>query len=774
MQTKLWLILFFICTIQMTIAQNKRILDSLCIAFQKTNNDSLKVTLLISIAQQYRNTKPDTLLPLVHKALAISEKANNKKIQSLSLHFLGLFNANAGNYDKAISYYQQAIKLREETNEKMALAASLNNLANVYLTQKRYDLAMRYNQQSLEIKESIKDKVGIGYSLLNIGGLYKINANYDQALVYFQNALVVNEETKNRLNVSYCYNNIGDIYLLKKDYLTAQDYYQKSLHIKEELKDKWGATYSLIGLAKVYQQQNNYENAIKYAEKSLEIAQNIKAPIETKDAMWLLYELNKQQGNTANALNYFELYKSINDSLFNIEKSKSIAQLTANIELERKQKEMALLAKDNELAKIETEKAKIATEKKNRELEIMKKQAEAEHLIALAQAEKDKRKADSLYAAAQKAQLEADFLRAKEEKLKLEQEKQIAEQTQIRNTFLGVTTTFLIIIVFIIIGYYQKQKANHLLARQNNEIKRQQLEIADKNNELSQANEELHQQQEKLLILNTNLESQKQEVEFTYQQLKVTSDMLKQSINYASHIQEIILADTIKLQAFFTDLFIIYRPKDVVSGDFYWFAQTTEQTAIFALADCTGHGVPGAFMSMLGSTLLHETVNIKGVIDDPARILRNLRGALRKILKQAEDRNTDGMDIGICYFEKQVTQTKIIFAGAKTALYYVEKGNLVIINGDRIYLSGKNPSIEFQNKEAEVSPNSVFYFATDGFADQNNAARVRFGVKTLQAKLLTISHLPLAAQQQALETALDQHQGAEAQRDDISLVCLQV
>ncbi len=767
MQTKLWFVLFFICTIQMTIAQNKRILDSLCMTFHKTNNDSLKVTLLINIAQQYRNTKPDTLLPLVHKALTISEKANNKKTQSLSLHFLGLFNANAGNYDKAISYYQQAIKLREETNEKMALAASLNNLANVYLTQKRYDLAMRYNQQSLEIKESIKDRTGIGYSLLNIGGLYKINANYDQALVYFQNALVVNEETKNRLNVSYCYNNIGDIYLLKKDYLTALNYYQKSLHIKEELKDKWGATYSLIGLAKVYQQQNNYENAIKYAEKSLEIAQSIKTPIETKEAMWLLYELNKQQGNTANALNYFELYKNINDSLFNIEKSKSIAQLTANIELERNQKEIALLAKDNELAKI-------ATEKKERELEIMKKQAEAEHLIALAQAEKNRRKADSLYAAAQKAQLEADFLRAKEEKLKLEQEKQVVEQTQIRNTFLGVTTTFLIIIVFIIIGYYQKQKANNLLARQNDEIKRQQLEIADKNNELSQANEELHQQQEKLLILNTNLESQKQEVEFTYQQLKFTSDVLKQSINYASHIQEIMLADTIKVRAFFADLFIIYRPKDVVSGDFYWFSQTTEQTAVFAVADCTGHGVSGAFMSMLGSTLLHETVNIKGVTDDPARILRNLRGALRKILKQAEDRNTDGMDIGICYFEKQATNTKIVFAGAKTALYYVENGNLVVIRGDRIYLSGKSPSTEFQNKEAEVSPNSVFYFATDGFADQNNTARVRFGVKTLQEKLLAISHLPLATQQQALETALDQHQGAEAQRDDISLVGLQL
>jgi serine phosphatase RsbU (regulator of sigma subunit) len=282
----------------------------------------------------------------------------------------------------------------------------------------------------------------------------------------------------------------------------------------------------------------------------------------------------------------------------------------------------------------------------------------------------------------------------------------------------------------------------------------------------------LFQQQEELVMLNENLEVQKREVEITYTKLKETSETLGKSIAYASHIQSIILADTKRLQAFFSDLFIIYRPQDVVSGDFYWFSQLNDQEAIFVLADCTGHGVPGAFMSMLGSTLLHETINVKGISNDPARILKNLHAALRKILKQDESRNTDGMDISLCYFEKQATRTKISFAGAKTAMYYVENQQFMTIQGDRIYLGCKNPSVEFQNKEALVAPNSIFYFTSDGFGDQNNAARVRFGVKPLQEKLLSISHLPLSTQKQALETALDQEQ--EAQRDDISLVGLLV
>ncbi|MFY7788422.1 MAG: SpoIIE family protein phosphatase, partial [Thermoflexibacteraceae bacterium] len=459
----------------------------------------------------------------------------------------------------------------------------------------------------------------------------------------------------------------------------------------------------------------------------------------------------------------------------------SIANLESRMALEKKEKEFTLLAKDNELNKL-------AAEKQARELEITKKQAEAEQLLSLARAEKDKRKQDSLYNLDQQAKLEAENLKTKEEKNKLEAEKEklahlaeLEQQKRIRNTFLGLAVTALLVIVLVAVGYYQKQKSNRLLAQQNDAIKsqnqeitRQQTEIAEKNNELSQANEELFQQQEELKVLNENLESQKQEIENTYTQLKSTSDALGKSISYASSIQNIILADQEQLLSFFSEVFILYKPRDVVSGDFYWFSKISDTQSVFVLADCTGHGVPGAFMSMLGSTLLDEAVNERNLYSSPADILKFLHQRLRKMLKQGEGKNTDGMDISVAYFAKTPTNTQVRFSGAKSNIYYVTDNQLYSLDGDRIYLGGKKPTAEFTNKEVSLDNTTVFYFFSDGFADQNNAERQKFGSKNLQDLLFAGYNLPLEQQKNMLEAKLQAHQGEEPQRDDISVVGLKI
>ncbi len=347
---------------------------------------------------------------------------------------------------------------------------------------------------------------------------------------------------------------------------------------------------------------------------------------------------------------------------------------------------------------------------------------------------------------------------------------------------MGLAVTALLVIILVVIGYYQKQKSNRLLAQQNDEIKsqnqeivRQQTEIAEKNDELSQANEELSQQQEELKVLNENLESQKQEIETTYAQLKSTSDALGKSISYASNIQNIILADIEHLQSFFADVFILYKPRDVVSGDFYWFSKISDTQSVFVLADCTGHGVPGAFMSMLGSTLLDEAVNERSLYASPADILKFLHQRLHKMLKQADGKNADGMDISVAYFEKQPEHTQIRFAGAKSHAYYIIDDNQInSLNGDRIYLGGKKPTADFTNKEVVCSQNTVFYFFSDGFADQNNAERQKFGSKNLQDLLFSVHHLSLTEQKSILENQLHTHQGQEHQRDDISVVGLKI
>jgi serine phosphatase RsbU (regulator of sigma subunit) len=476
------------------------------------------------------------------------------------------------------------------------------------------------------------------------------------------------------------------------------------------------------------------------------------------------------------ALQYHELARSTKDSIFNLENTKTIANLESKFALEKKEKELALLNKDNLLNKM-------SAEKKEKELEIIKKQAEAQRLEELARTEKDQRKADSLLNLAQKNRLEAQNMQIQKEKQELEIIAERESQKRIQYTYFGIFATLIVVLLLIGIGFKQKQADNRKLSaqnaeilKQNEQIKAQQFEIAEKNDSLNVVNEELKQQHEELLVLNESLEFQKKTVEMTYFQLKNTSEQLEKSIQYASHIQSVVMPEESNLRAFFSDLFIIFRPRDVVSGDFYWFSQISKQHAVFSLADCTGHGVPGAFMSMLGATLLHETVNVKKVTDDPARILKNVHNAIRKILKQAEKKNNDGMDISICVFKKNIENktVEMIYAGAKSSMSYVVEGEIFEINGDRQYLGGENLKQDFNNFYYNLPQNSTFYLYTDGFQDQNNPDRKKIGGRVFRELLLNISEDGFTKQKTCLEKYLSSHQENSEQRDDISVVGLRL
>ena len=304
----------------------------------------------------------------------------------------------------------------------------------------------------------------------------------------------------------------------------------------------------------------------------------------------------------------------------------------------------------------------------------------------------------------------------------------------------------------------------------------QQKQITETNDDLNQFNEELRQQQEELLMLNENLEDQKKIVESTYIKLKETSEQLDKSIHYASHIQEVVMPEYAELQSYFSNVFVIFKPKDIVSGDFYWFSKINENIGVFDLADCTGHGVPGAFMSMLACTLLHEMVNVKQMYNNPAQLLKMMHEAVQKILKQQEGKNNDGMDVSICCFEKlEDQQVKLIFAGAKSKILYIADNELHIFYGDKQYLGGKNPlRHDFTNHEIVLPISSQFYLFSDGFADQNNTERKKIGSKQFENTLFENANLSFAEQKDELEQLLVKHQGSEIQRDDISVVGLRI
>jgi serine phosphatase RsbU (regulator of sigma subunit) len=248
------------------------------------------------------------------------------------------------------------------------------------------------------------------------------------------------------------------------------------------------------------------------------------------------------------------------------------------------------------------------------------------------------------------------------------------------------------------------------------------------------------------------------------------------SIKYALRMQQAILPTEEEMAQISKDYFALYLPKDIVSGDFYWYAKIREQHLVAAI-DCTGHGVPGAFMSMIANTLLDEIVNQKEVTD-PASILEQLHKGVRIALNQDVSNNNDGMDMCLCTLEKQIDgQTKILFSGAKNSLYYVKEGDYNTIEADRRSIGGqdsRNPS-PFQTHTLMLNTGDVFYLSTDGYIDQaGGVKRMAFSRKRLIEYIKENWQKSMQEQRDIFQDALMRHQGNIPQRDDITLIGFRV
>lgn len=247
-----------------------------------------------------------------------------------------------------------------------------------------------------------------------------------------------------------------------------------------------------------------------------------------------------------------------------------------------------------------------------------------------------------------------------------------------------------------------------------------------------------------------------------------------ESINYAKRIQESILVPEPSIREHVPDFFLLYRPRDIVSGDFYWFHRE-EGLTVFVCADCTGHGVPGAFLSMVGSTLLNEIVKGRGV-HDPAQIMRELSVGLSNALSRREQErlNTDGMDIGIC----TLGSGNLRFAGANTSMYVVDSEGLREIESQVMSINGifgLDEEEHITSIEVPIASGGIFYMSTDGYVDQVGE---QTGKKLFPArfeKLLEEIHgLAADAQKQRMEEYFLTWKGAVKQFDDVLVIGVRV
>jgi len=246
------------------------------------------------------------------------------------------------------------------------------------------------------------------------------------------------------------------------------------------------------------------------------------------------------------------------------------------------------------------------------------------------------------------------------------------------------------------------------------------------------------------------------------------------SVNYAKRIQEAILPDRTEIQQQLNNSFILFKPRDIVSGDFYWFSHK-DGKSIIAAVDCTGHGVPGAFMSMIGNTLLNEIVNEKG-ITEPGPILHRLNEEVNRSLKQTrqDSESRDGMDVAICSYD--FNKMELQYAGANRPLYYVKQGQLEEFKADKFPIGGLDYDVpkKFNTRTFQLSKGDTIYTSTDGFADQFSPDDKKLMTKRFKELLVSIHDKPVEEQKAFLDNYIENWRGTMEQTDDILVIGVKV
>ncbi len=514
---------------------------------------------------------------------------------------------------------------------------------------------------------------------------------------------------------------------------------QKALIIKKELGNKGGIAGTLHNIGKNYKFQANYIKSLEYLQKSLKLS------IEIGD-------------KSIEARNYTELgsvYLKLNKikEAYNYSyKSYTLAEEIGELNFQKESSE--ILAKACEILGLYNEAYKYHVIFKSVNDSIYNK-------------DNNKKIAGLEYKYQYEKEIQATELeQQKKDVVRVENQKR---QEIIRN-FLIIGFTLMVLLVIVVYrNFLQKHKANDILANQKREIE-------DKNDELFQQNEKIQVQSEEMIIKNNELnqkneeiETQRDEIVIQKKEIEEAHEHVLSSVNYAQRIQKAMLPTNELFNEYFSEHFILFKPRDIFSGDFYW-AKKIDNILIFAAADSTGHGVPGAFVSMLGMSLLNEIV-VNNKIRTAGQVLDMLRDAIKTSLKQKDKNsgNKDGMDIALCAIN--LDTNKLQYAGAYNPLYIIRENQLIELKADRqpiaIYLKEK----KFTNHTFNLQKNDVLYVFSDGYIDQFNGLTKKKFKSTQFKKLLTdTANKSLTEQKQILEQSLNQWQGDAKQLDDIVII----
>jgi tetratricopeptide (TPR) repeat protein len=726
------LFLFCLSYFSITISFAQKQSDSLWRVLNQANlHDSSKVLAFAALSYEYRRVKPDSSLLLALKSAEIARKINYTKGIGKADNMIGRYYLSKSEYNKALEYFTSAMNFSMQVDDTLNIAIIYGNIGAANRGLGNYDKAINFYEKSLEIAKTINYRQGIAGSYSAIGVINKQQGNYGKALDAYFSALKIREELKDKQGIADSYNNLGNIYLEQENYEKALLFFDNAVKIRKELGDKQGIGdyYGSVGLLE--QKQKNYEKALEAFFKSVKIREEIgdkKANVFMYSNIGLTYLLLNQPEKTLPYLEKgLEIAKELDVKVSIAVMNISLAKYYNTVKDYKKAYQYSSDALKFVIETGNIELIRDAAEQNSAATAALKIYPEAYESMKLF-----KTMADSIQSTINKKQALAKDFQYKEEKAKIEQEKRDFEhhaELQQQQWLIYAALLALIIVLLVTLAIFrsnlQRKRTNKLLEKQKNEIEH----------------------------INRNTTN---------------------SINYAKRIQNAILPEDIELeQALGKDnYFILYKPRNIVSGDFYWFADKGEKK-IIAVADCTGHGVPGAFMSMIGNELLNHIVHDKE-IHLPNDILMQMNKGLEKALHQTgEESIADAIEIGIVVINKD--KNSLIYSGAMSSFYLIQNENLQIIKGDKFSIGGNsNKEKIFTQKEIEITAkNAVIYLFSDGYQDQFGGLNdKKFMSKQFRDLLFANHHLSMQEQKEILDNKLTNWiaAGKGAQTDDITVM----
>ncbi len=630
--------------------------------------------------------------------------------------------------DEATKCYQAV----EDTN---GIVSAKEYLALAYNSESKYDESLKLHLEVLDLRKGKKENQQLSLSYINISGIYGKMKDTVQQLYFIRRAHEFEESTgKNIMLMASIYGQYGTYYLARSQKDSSLYYHNKQLEIIEQQQNPGRKAGVLLSIGNVYKKFDDDENALKYYLESYNIYEQQNNPAQVAGLAHNIGVIYEESGQYQKAREYIEksynIRKEMDNNLYLMDSYHTLSNVYKGLGMYKESNEV--------LWKYVDLKDSLFTSDMTNQIAEMRTVYETQQIedsLALSQQSEENAILEKNRAAAEKDKANAD------------------RKAQFW-LFAAILIAVLLVVFFVIRSSQQRKKAN--------------LVLQSKNDEITQQNEEITFQKE--IIEEKN------------------KDILD-SITYAKRLQEAILPPKKLVKENLNESFILFMPKDIVSGDFYWM-QPTKDGVLYAVADCTGHGVPGAMVSMVGHNALNRAVKEFGKTK-PSEILDTINDLVEETFSQSEEGVKDGMDIALCKFDPE--KRELEFAGANNPLWIVSKRDTLSIGAESIepnrqegdyklfeIKANKQPigayedRVPFSNHKILLNEGDSVYTFSDGYADQFGGAKgKKFKYSTLKILLLGMQDIPMEAQRQKMQEVMAEWKKDYEQIDDICFIGIQ-